>query len=95
MKRETIERKINKVKNEILEKKTELFDIEGLYSEMEMSLQHLEDEEEEQILRQMKELKSEMDKLKKRLDVLENLWYKYDLEHNKKIPYYNKDINHE
>lgn len=96
MRRETIERKIKGVKDEMLDKKTSLFDLEGLYSEMEMSLQHLEDEEKEQIERQMKELKTEMNKLSKRLDRLSNLVYKYDLElynkdleKNKEIPFYN------
>lgn len=94
MKRETIERKIKQVKDEILEKKTTLFDIEGLYSEMEMSLQHLEDEEKEEIKRQMKELEDEMKRLNKRLDVLNYRLSKYDLELYNKDLKKNKDISY-
>jgi chromosome segregation ATPase len=80
MKREYIERELKTIKDDILNKKTSLFDFEGLYSEMEMSLPHLEPEEEDQVKRQMKELKLEMDRLNKRINKLTNRVHKYDLE---------------
>lgn len=80
MKRQAIEKRLRTYKDEILDKQDRLFDFEGLHSEMENSLHNLEDEEKDQILKQMADLKKEISKLLNRIVHLNDLVYKFELE---------------